>query len=148
MISWFKHLLSFIKILCKYAVFLWKHHCIWDYSILLQLLKFQLKQMEPAFRSNSAVSVGSEERANEMRNAIELIEAILEDNFADDEYKAFYKKWGLENSGLLRFKMNHKDQEQMYYELRRVTILEEHRKRGAYNRLFTLLSSKIRNWWD
>ena len=155
---------GFWRYLCalfSYAKFLRKNHHNWDYNFLLELLRFKLERMEKLFRSERCHIEGGEKVADEMREAISLIDEIGENDFIKEEYEYHDNKWGKldircgERVGSSVKAIFHRDnviteedKEQENLELQVITLLEEQQIQDAYNKLFSQMAKRIRTWWD
>lgn len=154
----FRRIWRYLCTLFSYAKFLWNYHCDWDYSVLLQLFRFQLVRMEKHFKGPNCYIVRGEEMAQEMQEAINRLSQIIDDDFIEEEHEAFEKKWGKlvfkydpksKGSTLTRCNVfTPEDEKQEAEEAILMFELEEKRIQEAYSQLFSQIACRIRLWWD
>ena len=130
-----------ITVIFAYAKFLWNNHYEWDYDYLLQLIKFKLKRMEKYFHSHNCAIVDHKVVTQEMREAINLLNLISEDDFARDKYDAYIKKYRTSN-------FTHRLSEEERIAVIKLVDAEEKETQEAYDTLFTQLAKRIRTWWE
>lgn len=63
-----------------------------DYNYLLEVMKFKLEEMENFFRSKNAMSMYSEQRADEMRRCITTLDRMIKNDYS--AFDRHDKKWG------------------------------------------------------
>jgi hypothetical protein len=114
---------------------------------ILLLLQFKLKRMEKRFRGPKCLVLDSEILADEMLEAIELIDLIHKDEFVGEEWDAWEKKWGPIRFGE-KETISDEDIKLRSEDLHTIAMLEEERTQAAHDKLFTQLAERMRAWWD
>ena len=149
---------------CKYGVInlvkwlpvIWKDRD-WDHYYLYTILQKKLKGMENLHR-NHGNCVGNEAWANQMKECVELIENLLDDDYNEKEFDALDKKWGtiffeeIEKGG--GFEIKHKnvkteeDKEKHIKEFKECMAKENELREKDKDELFKIMRENIDNWWD
>ena len=121
----------------KWFPVIWKDRD-WEWEYLMEIIKFKLKNMEYLFR-NHGISIGSEHRADEMKEVIELIDKILNHNYLKETSKG--------NENLLHMNVNNMTYEQKE-KLHSLFDKADKLIQNDINKTFDLIKSNIRKWWD
>lgn len=130
----------------------------WDYVYLLIIMRKKLELMSKFFKSDDAISVGSEERVREMDKCIKLLDRMIQDEYGSDCYKELDRKWGKlyfeldEGKKSFTFQrsciLNEEDREQERLDILNCVSVEENERLADYDKLFKLMNRQVRGWWD
>lgn len=130
----------------------------WDFSWLLQIILLWLK----SFQTHTTNCVaGRKDTEIHLKETIALLEAIIKDEWAEEETKAHDKKWGklwttskkIKNKDLyeVNFHRAHVktngDKKQERKEKLALYALENKRKQQTINRFFHLFKKYFQSWW-
>ncbi len=134
----------------------------YDYQWLLEVIQLWLKKAD---HHNKTCEFGRKNSETHIKECINLIQAIMEDDFCVDETIAHDKKWGklwttskkMKDTfgGDTLYQMNfHRknvkteaDRKQERKEKNAIYKLEELRKKKAINRFFYLFKRHFQKWW-
>lgn len=121
----------------KWFPVIWKDRD-WEWEALMKILHFKLKNMEYFFR-NHGVSMGSEKRADEMKEVIKLIERILTNDYIQEAFEG--------NKELLHIDVNTMNRQQR---AKVDKLFDEGDKliQNDVDKVFDLIKINIRKWWD
>ena len=151
----FYNLITGIKNIIKWFSVIWQDRN-WDYTYLHILLLHKLRNMETFFR-NDAYCMDANNRADDIKYAIELLQRIIDDNYTKEALEPFYDlypdyefKFKTEpcpnNPGLRR--LIDKDTEKQKELLKKCYENREKLRRDDINEFYRFLSDHIEEWWD
>lgn len=144
-----------------YSVFFWKHeNHDWDYSYLINLIRFKLTRMADTIEKNEIIE-GNRRVAKQIRYAVFLIDRYQSDYYLDQLRAEFFRKWGSpvyswvgEGDDLYRsitkYPNARTEEERLQAE---GELLELIHRASDYDeqildRLFRHVRKNFRNWWD
>lgn len=137
----------------------------WDYSWLLKIILLWLKSFQ---NHTTTCTAGRKDKETHLNEAISLLEAIIKDEWVNEEEKVHDKKWGklwttskkvkhtwgngkTETVYQMTFhRYNAKTPKQKKQERKEKTALyklEIERRKKAINRFFYLFKRYFQNWW-
>lgn len=130
-----------------------------DYHWLLEIIQLWLKKYQK--HNNECSTGGRKEKEIYLNECINLIQAIMEDDWCKEEEKAHNKKWGklwttskkIKDKDLYQMNFHRKnvktkaDKKQERKERVAIYNLEEKRRKKAINRFFHLFKRKFQSWW-
>ena len=111
--------------------------------------------MKKYFETDS-LAADSENIKNNIGKCIDILDRLIENDYASESYKKHDEKWGeirlnLDDGNLEIDRKNvltEKDREEERYEFFNI-LKEEHKLRNNdINNLFNLLKENIEEWWD
>jgi anaerobic selenocysteine-containing dehydrogenase len=135
----------------------------WDYCWIYNILHRKLTLMEKFFRSPRAMSGSAEEDADDIHQCIEILERLMENDYAKDEFESYYAKWGEPNFRTVPipneknfFRLNidypkektEEDSGKRIKEFDGLIGAEEDMRKQDIIDLFTKLQERIEFWWD
>jgi len=159
--NFFRSIKYGIENLIRWAPTIWKDRD-WDHWYLYKMLQFKLIQMEKLHRKYGH-AVSSEDKANEMKVCIKLLERLINDEYGENVFKHHHKKWGephfdwedcKDREGYSELHITHKhvnseeDKKQERKEFSRLSKHEELLKRQDIEYLFKMMTKQIQGWWD
>lgn len=152
------------KVICSYIPVLWNDRD-WDWVFVLLLLQHKLKRMESKFRNGC--HVGCEKTADKMKQCIELIERIVNNDYGQEAKAEFKKKWGelrdnsvlcqddeFEGQKVYEWDLQYEnektpeDSKQCYKESLEIYKLEAQQANRDMKLLFYILRRNLKRWWD
>lgn len=154
----FRNIKRGIKNLIKWTPVVWKDRD-YDYQPLLEMMKFKLENMEDFFR-NKGIAADAEERADEMKVCIDLLDRLINDVHFKEAYDAFHEKWGegkitFEDEGeYCKMDINYskvktpEDEEEKNKDLMHSAKMEDIKRKNDMRDLFDTLYGKLLTWWD
>ncbi len=143
-----------IKNIVSWVPVIWKDRD-WDQSFFYKILRFKLYKMKKYFETDS-LAADSENIKNNIGKCIDILDRLIEDDYASESYKKHDEKWGeirlnLDDGNLEIDRKNvltEKDREEERYEFFNI-LKEEHKLRNDdINSLFDLLKKNVEEWWD
>lgn len=135
----------------------------WDYNAIYKILYKKLTLMEKFFRSPKAMTMDSEKHADEIHECIEILERLIEDDYAKDAYEAYHAKWGEskfiftdveDKPGYQKLHIvypnvkTEEDEIERRKEFTEVTKAEADEHKQDVADLFNKIGEKIEYWWD
>jgi hypothetical protein len=136
-----------IKNYYKWRKIIWLDHQ-WDYSYLLNMLKFKLELMEKYFRLNG-VSVDGPEDSKKIKRCVELLDRLIKDNYHDIAYELYNKKYREDVEDFLNSrKFNTPMTPEQKIDFNNAAQTEEDLIKSDYEELFSIMNKEIRRWWD
>lgn len=115
----------------------------WDYVYLYEIIQHKLKLMENLQR-NQGNSVDAEVYADEMREVIDVLERLIEDDYMPEESKEYFKKLRIEDlfdNKRERSEEEHQEHLEWYRQ-------EEKNRNKDIEFVFDTMKEKIERWWD
>jgi hypothetical protein len=156
--SWYSPLHNFfwwVVKSCQYAIVLWDDFD-WDWKYILRLLKYKLERTKIRIVENNIIE-GTDEIAREIDEVIELIRKIDKNEFAEEMYDAFEKKWGhydfscKTSHGMLAQRANVKNEQDAQAcsdDFKAYSDQYEKERTECWNKIFEKLRDNMQNWWD
>lgn len=115
----------------------------WDYIYLYEVIKHKLELMEDLQRTKGN-SVDAEVYADEMREVIDVLSRLIEDDYMPEESKEYFKSITFDNM-INKSKPLTKEEEEEHSKWYRQ---EEASKRKDMEFVFNTLRDKSERWWD
>lgn len=133
----------------------------WDHQYLFEILRFKLEDMETNFKAHGH-HLNAEKSAHKMRICKLLLDRLIKDDYYDNIFKFYDKKWGYpemdwidtKDSELTELKITRKnvitesDKERSAKEFRIKSNMVWKLMEQDVNYLFKLMAKYILNWWD
>jgi hypothetical protein len=124
----------------KWLPIIWKDRN-WDYIYILIIMYKKLSLMEKHIRQNDN-HVDAPKDADSIKLCVLLIDRLLKDNYYENVFKEYYKKWGRpqllwENSNISNSK-----------EYNRLSQNAIDLKEQDFDLLFKQIRKHIQRWWD
>ena len=144
----------------KWAPVIWNDED-WDHYYLYIILQYKLKRMEGFFNSDRAMASRGVEEAKKMKTCINLLDRLIKDEYDENAFKEYYKKWGRS-----KFEWIPIDDEYTTLEITNKKVKTEEDKKqetkdflkaGDHERkmkkqdvdyLFKYIGKHIESWWD
>jgi hypothetical protein len=120
----------------------------WDDYFFLKIMRFKLSLMENYFRFHG-MSTESENDANKMKRCIVLLDRILDDNYSEEAFSEYNKKYKINNDDfdLASITKPIKDPTQQA-DFKSAIQIETEMKENDFNELFQIIRENIQSWWD
>lgn len=155
-----KDIKTFVQTCWAYKGLLWQDRN-WDHVYILRLLQLKIRRTREYIGKHQRHTLWKRD-VKAMMQAEDLIESILNDDVADELYKAHDAKWGksyhrfipLENrTGSLMRTLREKaytpqQQEQEHKEYRAMLKKSFRLEQKQWSKLWKHLDKNMRNWWD
>ena len=128
----------------------------WDYYFIFELLKFKLERMEQCLREHGR-SIDNEKDANSIKECIVILERLIKDDYAAEDWNRIRSKWGdfefsnCEN-GCTKLTVSgvktEEDEKKYSSDIKNCCEKEENMIQKDLNDLFDNMKINIRRWWD
>jgi hypothetical protein len=146
--------------LFRWLPVIWKDRN-WDHVFIYKILRKKLDLQEKHIRKYGH-HVDNEKDADKIRVCVLLLDRLLKDEYYDNVYRNFHKKWGhgefrtekVEGSDLYELHIDYEsaktkaDIEQCNKEHRMLLNKENELRTQDINYLFKMMSKHIQSWWD
>ena len=149
-----------ISNLIRWFPVVWKDRD-WDHTYIYDVLHFKLKNTEHCIRNGSHVK--SDKDADRIKICVNLLGRLIKDDYYDNVYKHFDKKWGELSFGSekdeeregyckLIFKRsndpNNEREEERDKEYKKLMNKEGYLIHQDLDLLFDIMKKNIQKWWD
>jgi hypothetical protein len=131
-----------IKNILAWIPILWNNYD-WDYWCLLKIMHFKMLRMADSFEKYG-MSEGSESTAKEMRQVAEAIKRVMDDEYSDEAFDEYHKRWGMPSLEKLNIPIS--DEERA--DLKRIGDEYTAKLLADLGYIFNTMRDKILDWWD
>lgn len=156
------------KNIFKWWMVIWQDRDF-DFSYMEELIKFKLESMESFFRSDDTHILEAENIADEIREAIDILDNLIKGKYEDDAYKEYYDKYPIDNDFLKdTFEPCEEEKERVDAGLparsfvwkgtkqteeqdilfKKCSVMAEEKQLELRNKLYDILNKKSQCWWD
>ncbi len=156
------------KNIFKWWMIIWQDRDF-DYFYMEELIKFKLESMEKFFRSDDVHILEAKNIADEIREAIDILDNLINGKYEEDAYKEYYDKYPIDKDFLknafepceeekerievglparayiLKSEKQTQEQNDLF---KRSTNDAENKRQELRNKLFDILNTKSPGWWD
>lgn len=148
---WFQNLIGWFETMYAYSTLLWEDRD-WDFCFILGMLRFKLSRVEKYFREDG-ICTDHKIQADEVKEAIKLLDEMILDDFCGKEHDAHTKRWGrlkmTKDRGMEHTKVKTaSDRNKQRKEFLKIMNLENRRRLDTWQKLFSHLNKHMMKWWD
>lgn len=152
--KWFRYIKKGIKNLIYWFPVIW-YDRNFDHYYLCKILEHKLEDMQKFYNGPNAWSVDAPELAKSMKECVDILNRIMEDDYNREGFDQHDKKWGeLQMSAKLgklmiyrdKVSENLKEQESKEYQL--VCDKEVADRNKDIDKLFSIMKENLLKWWD
>lgn len=120
----------------------------WDDYFFLKIIRLKLTLMEKYFRYRG-MSTESVNDADKMKRCIVLLDRILNDNYSEDAFAEYNRKYNINNDDFdlasITKPITDPTQQADY---KSAIQIETEMKENDFNELFKIIRENIQSWWD
>lgn len=158
---WPRNIKCGIKNLISWFLIIWKDRQ-WDHTYIYIVLRHKLNLTEQMIRRDG-IHINNKKDADKIKKCVLLLDRLLEDEYHENVYKNYYKKWGHpemnfsdmeDKPGYSKLDIIYpnvetkKDEKLQSKQFRSLSLKEQELKDQDLKILFETMRKHIQTWWD